>query len=296
MGDQIAFQKQDDVNCFNLVNEAVDESDHNEFNLSATEFLLQEALPIQSCENIRSSILKSFELVSNSHIITGFGNNQYLVKSYSRPNEPPYFVCVRYNGFISCDNNCSKYNKKGFCIHTIGVTLRCKLLEKYASALSKCQERTVTQVASQNTNPNQVGRKKPQRIRHSVKGSPEKRFQKNRSKSTEHSEIAVSNQNSSNVTFFGRATFTPSLSTSQNELHERTFLPEVSNPQATVFDISGQSVASQEYFNGPLKDIKNEFVITLLSLCDKRVSMCYGCTHELKYQGAFPAPLLTYSW
>ena len=92
-----------------------------------------------------------------------------------------------------------------------------------------------------------------------MKGSPEKRFQKNRSKSTEHSEIAVSNQNSSNVTFFGRATFTPSLSTSQNELHERTFLPEVSNPQATVFDISGQSVASQEYFNGPLKDIKNEF-------------------------------------
>ena len=80
MGDQIAFQKQDDVNCFNLVNEAVDESDHNEFNLSATEFLLKEALPIQSCENIRSSILKSFELVSNSHIITGFGNNQYLVK------------------------------------------------------------------------------------------------------------------------------------------------------------------------------------------------------------------------
>ena len=111
VGDQIVFQRQDDVNCFNLVNEMVEESDHNEFNLNATEFLLQEALPNQSCENIRSSILKSFELISNSHIIPGFGNNQYLLKSYSRPNDPPHFVCVRVNGFISCHNNCPKYNK-----------------------------------------------------------------------------------------------------------------------------------------------------------------------------------------
>ena len=57
-----------------------------------------------------------------------------------------------------------------------------------------------------------------------------------------------------------------------------------------MFNISGQPVASQECFNGPLKDIKNEFVITLLSLCDKRVSICYGCTHKLKCQGAIPAP------
>ena len=82
------------------------------------------------------------------------------------------------------------------------------------------------------------------------------------------------------------------ISTSQNELHLRTFLEEVLNSQPAVFDISGQPVASQEYFNGPLKDIKNEFVIILLFLCDKRVSICYSCTHELKYQGAIPAPLL----
>ena len=161
VGDQIVFQRQDDVNCFNLVNEMVEESDHNEFNLNATEFLLQEALPNQSCENIRSSILKSFELISNSHIIPGFGNNQYLVKSYSRLNDPPHFVSVRNNGSISCDNNCPKCNKEGFCGHTIGVALKCKLVEKYASALSKCQERTVTQLASQNINPSQVGRKRP---------------------------------------------------------------------------------------------------------------------------------------
>ena len=54
--------------------------------------------------------------------------------------------------------------------------------------------------------------------------------------------------------------------------------------------LSGQRGASQEYFNVPLKDIKNEFIITLLSLCDKTVSIYYGYTHELKYQGAILVP------
>ena len=95
-----------------------------------------------------------------------------------------------------------------------------------------------------------------------MKGSLEKRFRKNRSNSTEYSERVVRNQNSSNVAFSGRAAFPQSpLSTSQNELHGRTFLQEVLNPQPTVFDSSGQPVASQGYFNNnPLKDIKNEFL------------------------------------
>ena len=93
-----------------------------------------------------------------------------------------------------------------------------------------------------------------------MKGSLEKRFRKNRSNSTEYSERVVRNQNSSNVAFSCRAAFPQSLSTSQNELHGRTFLQEVLNPQPTVFDISGQPVASQGYFIDPLKDIKNEFL------------------------------------
>ena len=93
-----------------------------------------------------------------------------------------------------------------------------------------------------------------------MKGSPEKRFRKNKNNSTEHSERVVSKQNLCNVTFSGRAASPPSLSTSPIELHGRTFLLEVLNPQPTVFDFSGQPVASQEYFNGPLKDIKIEFV------------------------------------
>ena len=126
LGDQIAFQQQDDVKCFSLVNKMVEESDHNEFNLRVTEFLLQDVLLNQSCEIIGSSILKSFECISNSHVILGFGNNQYLVKSYSRPNHQPHFVCVRGTGFTSCDNNCTKYNTEGFCSHTIGAALLCK--------------------------------------------------------------------------------------------------------------------------------------------------------------------------
>ena len=54
--------------------------------------------------------------------------------------------------------------------------------------------------------------------------------------------------------------------------------------------LSGQRGASQECFNVPLKDIKNEFIITLLSLCDKTVSIYSGYTHELKYQGAILVP------
>ena len=89
----------------------VEESDHKEFNLK---FLLQKDL----------FLLKNFELISNSHIISGFINSQYLVKSYSRPNDPSHFVSVRDHSFISCDNNCPKYNKEGFCGHIIGVALK----------------------------------------------------------------------------------------------------------------------------------------------------------------------------
>ena len=53
VSDQIVLQQQDDVSCFNFVNKLVEESDHNEFNLNATEFLLKETLPNRSFKNIR---------------------------------------------------------------------------------------------------------------------------------------------------------------------------------------------------------------------------------------------------
>ena len=96
----------------------VEDSDHDEFNLNATEFLLEEALPNQNCENTRSSILKSFEVTSNSDIIPGFENKQYLVKSYSRPND--YFVCVRDTGFTSCIITAQNTIKRDFVVIPFG--------------------------------------------------------------------------------------------------------------------------------------------------------------------------------
>ena len=102
----------------------------------------------QICESIRSSVLKSFEFINNSYIIRVLGKKQYLVKQYSRTNDQPHFVCVRDTDVISCDNSYPKYNKERFCGHTIGgVTIKCKLIQKYATVLSKCQEITVTQIA-----------------------------------------------------------------------------------------------------------------------------------------------------
>ena len=121
----------------------VEGSNHNEFNLDATGFLLQVALPNQSCKNIGSFILKSFELITNSHITSGLGNKQYLLKSYFRPNDEPHFVWS-LTGFIPCDNSWPKYNKEVFFGHTIGLELKCKLVEKCATVLSKCRERTLT--------------------------------------------------------------------------------------------------------------------------------------------------------
>ena len=96
----------------------VEDSDHDVFNLNATEFLLEEALPNQNCENIRPSILKSFELTSNSDILPGFEKKQYLVKSYSRPND--YFVCVRDTGFTSCIITAQNTIKRDFVVIPFG--------------------------------------------------------------------------------------------------------------------------------------------------------------------------------
>ena len=119
VGDRIVFSAaRRHVNCFNLVNKMVEDSDHDEFNLNATEFLLEEALPSQNCENTRSSILKSFELTSNSYIIPGFEKKQYLVKSYSRPND--YFVCVRDTGFTSWLTTAQNTIKRDFVVIPLG--------------------------------------------------------------------------------------------------------------------------------------------------------------------------------
>ena len=49
-------------------------------------FIYQESLPEKDESIIRSSVLKSFELINNDDVMLGFSISQYLVKSYSRPN------------------------------------------------------------------------------------------------------------------------------------------------------------------------------------------------------------------
>ena len=102
-----------------------------------------------------------------------------------------------------------------------------------------------------------------------MKGSQEQDFKRTEvTQPNTVKELSVTNQSCFSSFLF---------STLQIDLHGRTFLQEVLNPQLTVFDFSGLTEASHECFNGPIKDIKNEF-ITLLSLCDKRVSICSGYT------------------
>ena len=46
-------------------------------------------------------------------------------------------------------------------------------------------------------------------------------------------------------------------------------------------------------FNEPLTEIQKYFVITLLSLYDKRVSVCYGCGNNFRLNTALALDLVT---
>ena len=103
-----------------------------------------------------------------------FAASQYIVKSYSRSNGLPHLIACCENGLNKCDSNCPRYNSEGCCGHTIAVALKNTTVQSFASALSKCNEKTTTSVASQKIKSNVVGRKVPVRIRKPPLGSPEK--------------------------------------------------------------------------------------------------------------------------
>ena len=126
-------------------------------------FIFQESLPEKDESIIRSSVLKSFELIKNDDVIPGFGISQHLVKSYSRPNGLPHLVSHAEINLIKCDANCPRYNSEGFCGHCIAVGLKLKFLKSFAYALGKCRNKTTTQLASQKIKNNIVGGKAPDR-------------------------------------------------------------------------------------------------------------------------------------
>ena len=105
-------------------------------------FIFQESLPEKDESIVRSSVLKSFELINNDDVMPGFSISQYLVKSYSSPNVLPYLVSHAENNLIQCDANCPRYKSEGFCGLCIAVTLKVKCLKSFAYALGKCSNKT----------------------------------------------------------------------------------------------------------------------------------------------------------
>ena len=98
-------------------------------------------------------------------LMPAFAASQYIVKSYSRSNGLPHLIACCENGLNKCDSNCPRYNSEGCCGHTIAVALKNTTVQSFTSALSKCNEKTTTSVASQKIKSNVVGRKVPVRIR-----------------------------------------------------------------------------------------------------------------------------------
>ena len=89
---------------------------------------------------IRGLVIKAYGLIEKN-VISGFNENNYFVKSYSRPNDFPHNINIDEKGLIKCDSNCPRYNADRFCCHAIAVSLQTKRFKKYAFALSKSVER-----------------------------------------------------------------------------------------------------------------------------------------------------------
>ena len=97
-------------------------------------------------------MIKAYDLIEKKEVISGFNENNYFVKPYSRPNDFPHNINIDEKGLIKCDSNCPRYNADGFCSHATAVSLQTKSLEKCACVLSKSQERNATAIISQKIN------------------------------------------------------------------------------------------------------------------------------------------------
>ena len=112
-----------------------------------------------------------------------------------------------------------------------------------------------------------MGRKAPAPVRKSLLGSPEKSFL------TKSSNIVTR----STVNVQPMANFTEQPAPLQKQA---SFLQDVLSISPPGFPQFTTLTPQLVIFNQPLKEIQNVLVITLLSLCDKRLSVCYGCGHN----------------
>ena len=110
------------------------QTEYSSYDLDALVFLFSEALPGKPEEIIRPSITKANRLNYENAIKVGFSEDQYLVRSYSKPNQPPHIVLTTDSGLIKCDANCIKYQSEGFCSHCIAVAIKCNSIRSYVIA------------------------------------------------------------------------------------------------------------------------------------------------------------------
>ena len=245
-------------------------------------FFLQDALPKKEENIIHSSVLKSVELAKNNGAMSTFTASQYIVKSYSRPNGLPHPVSGCENGLIKrlIGSNCPRYHSEGFRGHTIAVALKNKTIQRFASALRKCNGKTTTSVASQKIKSNVFGCKVPVRIRKPPLGSSEK-FSAPAVRNT-----AIKISDISNTTAIYDPPKTNNLSIMRT--FPSSFLQELLSNPLPGLPSSSSAKHHLIVFNQPLKDIQSDLVLTLLSLCDKRVSVCYGYGDNFRYNGKDP--------
>ena len=120
-----------------------------------------------------------------------------------------------------------------------------------------------------------MGRKALARVRKSLLGSPEKSFL------TKSSNIVT--RSTANVQ--PMANFIEQPTPLQKQA---SFLQDVLSISPPGFPQFTTSTPQLVIFNQPLKEIQNVLVITLLSFCDKRVFVCYGCGHNFRFDTQNP--------
>ena len=151
-----------------------EESRQTTNDLDAVVFLMSETLPNMEDGEIRGSAVKTLKLCEKNEVVASFKNDQYFLKSQSRPNAAPHVITVMQTCIIRCNTTCEKYQKQSFCSHCICVGLKCNEIQRYTVALSHYQEKPLNKIASRKIQKDRVGRKRAIRQKGLSLTSPEK--------------------------------------------------------------------------------------------------------------------------
>ena len=137
-----------------------------------------------------------------------------------------------------------------------------------------------TRVALQKIKCNVVGCKTPVRIRKPPLGSPEK------FSSSAVANVTIKIFEISNATVAHNPHKTNNLSIMTQ--FPSSFLQELLSSPPPGLSNSSPVKPHLILFNKLLKEIQSDLVATLLSLCNKRLSVCCGCGNSFRYNGNDP--------